>query len=211
MLRFNIIQIKLILIIFCSNAWTKNFDIDIIFESGFVFESQNIFINNIKNTKSKQDIEDLIKSQDWIARYSLKFIPFSNRATLNILNRTPQFILNNEFYVDEKLQLFKFDNTLSNLIIVTGPIGDMAMVFKLINSIENSNMRNPLIIKKINFNFTSGWIIKTDRYVIKLGNNLDDNKFKSLKDTLNYLYDKRKIPSMIDLRYKDGVALNYGK
>jgi hypothetical protein len=100
MLRFNIIQIKLILIIFCSNAWTKNFDIDIIFESGFVFESQNIFINNIKNTKSKQDIEDLIKSQDWIARYSLKFIPFSNRATLNILNRTPQFILNNEFYFD---------------------------------------------------------------------------------------------------------------
>ena len=53
MLRFNIIQIKLILIIFCSNAWTKNFDIDIIFESGFVFESQNIFISNIKNTKSK--------------------------------------------------------------------------------------------------------------------------------------------------------------
>ena len=120
-------------------------------------------------------------------------------------------ILNNEFYVDDKLKLFKFDNTLSNLIIVTGPIGDMAMVFKLIKSIENSNMVNPLTIKKINFNFTSGWIIKTDRYVIKLGNDLDDNKFKSLKDTLNYLYDKRKIPSMIDLRYKDGVALNYGE
>ena len=87
----------------------------------------------------------------------------------------------------------------------------MAMVFKLINSVENSNIRDPLIIKKINVNFTSGWIIETDRYVIKLGNDLDDNKCKSLKDTLNYLYDKRKIPSMIDLRYKDGVALNYGK
>ena len=33
----------------------------------------------------------------------------------------------------------------------------------------------------------------------------------SLKDTLNYLYENRKIPSMIDLRYKDGVALDYGK
>jgi hypothetical protein len=25
------------------------------------------------------------------------------------------------------------------------------------------------------------------------------------------LYENRKIPSMIDLRYKDGVALDYGK
>ena len=40
---------------------------------------------------------------------------------------------------------------------------------------------------------------------------LSNNKFNSLKDTLNYLYENRKIPSMIDLRYKDGVALDYGK
>ena len=32
-----------------------------------------------------------------------------------------------------------------------------------------------------------------------------------LNDTINYLYDKRKVPDMIDLRYKDGVAINYGK
>ena len=47
--------------------------------------------------------------------------------------------------------------------------------------------------------------------VIKIGNKLLNNKINSLKDTLNYLYENRKIPSMIDLRYKDGVALDYGK
>ena len=44
-----------------------------------------------------------------------------------------------------------------------------------------------------------------------IGNKLSNNKFNSLKDTLNYLYENGKIPSMIDLRYKDGVALDYGK
>ena len=44
-----------------------------------------------------------------------------------------------------------------------------------------------------------------------IGNKLSNNKFNLLQDTLNYLYENRKIPSMIDLRYKDGVALDYGK
>ena len=56
-------------------------------------------------------------------------------------------------------------------------------------------------------------ILNSKRIVIKVGSSLlfSNNKFNSLKDTLNYLYENRKIPSMIDLRYKDGVALDYGK
>ena len=47
--------------------------------------------------------------------------------------------------------------------------------------------------------------------VFLYNNKSSNNKFNSLRDTLNYLYENRKIPSMIDLRYKDGVALDYGK
>ena len=36
-------------------------------------------------------------------------------------------------------------------------------------------------------------------------------QLKTFKDTENYLYEIRKIPSIIDMRYKEGVALNYGK
>ena len=39
---------------------------------------------------------------------------------------------------------------------------------------------------------------------------LNNNKFKLFKETLNYLSINNKIPSMIDLRYKDGVALKNG-
>ena len=51
----------------------------------------------------------------------------------------------------------------------------------------------------------------TNSFQIKLGKTISDVKLESLQDTLNYLYENRKIPSMIDLRNKDGVALNYGK
>jgi len=53
-------------------------------------------------------------------------------------------------------------------------------------------------------------LINTKSSEIKLGKEIDINKIKLIKDTLNYLYDKRKIPKIIDLRYKDGVALKYG-
>ena len=45
---------------------------------------------------------------------------------------------------------------------------------------------------------------------IRFGKSLLDIKFKNFNDTLNYLLDIGRIPSIIDIRYKDGVAINYG-
>ena len=45
---------------------------------------------------------------------------------------------------------------------------------------------------------------------IRFGKNLSDIKLKNFKDTLNYLLEIGRIPSIIDIRYKDGVAINYG-
>ena len=70
--------------------------------------------------------------------------------------------------------------------------------------------KNDFAIISINFNHIRGWLINTKSSEIKLGKEIDINKIKLIKDTLNYLYDKRKIPKIIDLRYKDGVALKYG-
>ena len=66
-------------------------------------------------------------------------------------------------------------------------------------------------LNSINYSHVSGWAIQTNSSIIKIGKNIDEKKFKLLRETLNYLNDKRKIPNMIDLRYKDGAALNYGK
>ena len=49
-----------------------------------------------------------------------------------------------------------------------------------------------------------------DQTEIKLGKEITNKKFKLLEETIEYLDINNKIPSMIDLRYKDGVAIKNG-
>ena len=66
-------------------------------------------------------------------------------------------------------------------------------------------------IREINYSYVNGWDVVSDKTLIRFGNDLSEKRFKNFKDTSNYLLDIGKIPSIIDMRYKDGVALNYGK
>ena len=195
---------------FTGSVFSKGLNIDISLDSEIYLKSQKIFIEKLGELKTKNDIKDLLEEQDWIDEYFLNVKPFSNSAKLNIKTRTPIFILNNEFFVDTNLKKFKFDKTFLNLISVNGPIEDLKEPLIIINFFKVNNFDNTNI-EKITYSYISGWQIQTNLHVIMIGNKLSNNKFNSLKDTLNYLYENRKIPSMIDLRYKDGVALDYGK
>ena len=79
-----------------------------------------------------------------------------------------------------------------------------------INSIESVANIN-FEINKINYSYVNGWDVITDKLLIRFGNNLNEEKFNNFEYTLNYLFENGKNPSIIDMRYKDGVALNYGK
>ena len=57
-----------------------------------------------------------------------------------------------------------------------------------------------------------GWYFKTrDNLRINMGSNLSYKTFEKLSLTLKYIFEKNLTPSIIDLRYRDGAALNYGK
>ena len=195
---------------FTGSVFSKGLSIEISLDSEIYLKSQKIFIEKLGELKTKNDIKDLLEEQDWIDEYFLNVKPFSNSAKLNIKTRTPIFILNNEFFVDTNLKKFQFDKTFLNLISVNGPIEDLKEPINIINFFKVNNFDNTNI-EKITYSHILGWQIQTNLHVIMIGNKLSNNKFNSLKDTLNYLYENRKIPSMIDLRYKDGVALDYGK
>jgi cell division septal protein FtsQ len=81
---------------------------------------------------------------------------------------------------------------------------------KIINFINNSDIKNFNTLNLIQYNHISGWELNINKTVIKLGKNLNDKKFELFQETLDYLSINNKIPSMIDLRYKDGVALKNG-
>ena len=186
------------------------YKINIIYESGLEFKSQQLLISKLRNSESRKEIENHIKSQDWIQEYSLIFKPFKKEIYLNIKNREPVFVLNNEFFYDKDLHPFKYDLSRRDLIVAEGPIDKPKTILELIEEIESiPNVQ--FKIREINYSYVNGWDVVSDKTLIRFGNDLSEKRFKNFKDTSNYLLDIGKIPSIIDMRYKDGVALNYGK
>ena len=182
---------------------------DINYESGMQLDSQKFFNESLSLVISKKELRLLLEEQDWIASYSIRSLPFSKKVHISISNRIPIFILNDRYYVDKDLNKFKFDFTSTSLIKINGDIKDLDNILLLIDLFSEYKETNFALIS-INFNHVRGWLINTDSSVIKLGKKIDNIKIKNTKDTLNYLYEKRKIPKIIDLRYKDGVALKHG-
>ena len=203
-------KIILVLPLIFSITLLGQYKINIIYESGLEFKSQKLLISKLRNSGSRKEIENHIKSQDWIQEYSLIFKPFKKEIYLNIKNREPVFILNNEFFYDKDLHPFKYDLSRRDLIFAEGPIDKPKTILNLIEEIESiSNVQ--FKIKEINYSYVNGWDVVSDKTLIRFGNDLSEKRFKNFKDTSNYLLDIGKIPSIIDMRYKDGVALNYGK
>ena len=64
-------KLLLIIVILTPTNLFAEYKININFESGFEFESQKILISDLKNSKSKKQIEKILKSQDWIKDFSI--------------------------------------------------------------------------------------------------------------------------------------------
>ena len=208
MLHFK--KIVLVFTLIFSITLLGQYKINIIYESGFELKSQQLLIYKLKKSESRKEIEKIISNQDWIKNYSLVYKPFKKDIYLNIQNREPVFVLNEEFFYDKDLNQFKYDSSKRDLIMVEGPIDKPETILKLIEEISSISIAQ-LKIQSINYSYVNGWDVTSDKTLIRFGNDLSEKRFKNFKDTSNYLLDIGKIPSIIDLRYKDGVALNYGK
>ena len=198
------------LIFFTTLSTAKNYEINVNFESGFEYKSQEEFVNQLQFLRSTREIEYLVSNQDWIKDYSLRYKPFRKEVFISIRNRLPIFILNKEFFYDEELNKFNFDQSKKDLIMVQGPIDDVEEVLKLIKVIE-SNSLIQFKIESIDYSFVNGWDVKSNKALIRFGKDLSEKRLNNFKDTVNYLFEISRIPSIIDVRYKDGVALKYGK
>ena len=199
-----------IIFIFASLNINSQYSININFESGFEFESQKILISELKNSKSKKQIEKILERQDWINNFSLVYKPFKKEVYLSIANREPIFVLNNQFFYDINLHKFKFDNSKRDLVIVQGPVKNEEDILEIMNRIDSISSIN-FNVNEINYSYVNGWDVITDKALIRFGNNLTETKFKNFEYTVNYLFENGKNPSIIDMRYRDGVALNHGK
>ena len=199
---------KPLLIIFflISTNLFAEYEIEINFESGFEFKSQQLLIETLSKTNSKRKIEKVLISEDWIENYSIMQKPFQKKIFIRIKNREPILVLNDEFFYDKNLFRFKYDKSKNDIIFVSAPDDLVEDALKIIARCEDS-----IKIKTIKYSHITGWDIKTNKFLIKFGKDLTEKKFQNFEDTVNYLFEIGKNPSIIDIRYKDGVAIKYGK
>ena len=193
-----------------SLSLDAQYEIYINYESGFEYQSQVTLAKNLQNELSKKGIVNVIKKQDWIDNYSIVFQPFEKKVFINIRNKSPLFVLNSEYFYDKELTRFKYDQSTNNLIKVNGDISEVENILFLIELVESNKLLD-LKIDRIEYSFVNGWDVKTNSILIRFGKDISQQRVKNFKDTLNYVYEIRKIPSIIDMRYRDGVALSYGK
>jgi cell division septal protein FtsQ len=185
-------------------------NIELTFEDPIEFDSQLKFIKSLDDIDSVKSLKNSLENQEWIDNYILNKIPFNNNIEVYISSKKPLFNLNNEFYVDYDLNKFSYSESNRSYLKVNGDISnlsDIINLIKLANELDN-NIFNKLEL--IEYSHVFGWLIVLDKTKIKLGKELTNKKFKLLKETIEYLDINNKIPSMIDLRYKDGVAIKNG-
>ena len=182
------------------------YEIEINFESGFEFKSQQLLIETLRKTNSKRKIEKVLISEDWIENYSIIQKPFQKKIFIRIKNREPILVLNEKFFYDKDLFRFEYDKSKKDIIFVSAPEDLVEDALQIISRCEAS-----IKIKTIKYSHVTGWDIKTDKFLIRFGKHLTEKKFQNFEDTLNYLFEIGKNPSIIDIRYKDGVAIKYGK
>ena len=196
----------LIIFFLISTNLFAEYEIEINFESGFEFKSQKLLIETLRKTNSKRKIEKVLISEDWIENYSIIQKPFQKKIFIRIKNREPILVLNDEFFYDKNLFRFEYDKSKSDIIFVSAPEDLVEDALKIIARSEAS-----IKIKTIKYSHVTGWDIKTDKFLIKFGKDLTETKFQNFEDTVNYLFEIGKNPSIIDIRYKDGAAIKYGK
>ena len=204
------LHFRYLLIFFYSINISAQLNIEVTFEDPIEFESQLKFIESLDDMGSVKSLKNALENQEWIDSYILNRIPFDDNIEVYISSKKPLFNLNNEFYVDYDLDKFSYSASNRSYLRVNGDISNFSDIINLIefvNELDN-NIFNKLEL--IEYSHIFGWLIVLDQTEIKLGKEITNKKFKLLEETIEYLDINNKIPSMIDLRYKDGVAIKNG-
>tara|TARA_B100000282_G_C31729439_1_gene490152 strand:- start:757 stop:1383 length:627 start_codon:yes stop_codon:yes gene_type:complete len=166
-------------------------------------------IHELKYESNIKKIKILLDQKKWIERYEIQR-NFFKPSSINIVSRKPILIWNDKNFVDRNFFIFpkKESSSSKNILKINCPESLLEEVFKWINY-PIDEAANKLL--SINYDSLEGWIFKFEDFEAKLGKNLDTKKFENLLKTIEYLYEKRKNPSIVDLRSDAGISLKYDK
>jgi hypothetical protein len=207
----NHILLSILLLSFASNGFAEN-RIIITFENMPSLNQEADLIKSIENYTSAQKLQRHLAKQNWVDQFLIKRSFFGTSVQAFIKSKKPQYVWKGKFYLDQKLSKFTYDGGYLKLIRLNMPLEYLASWVNIetqyLTLLDNFN----LTLESANFEPVIGWYFITNNSLrINLGDDLSNDTYQKLSLTFKYMFENNLTPSIIDLRYKAGAALNYGK
>ena len=195
------------LLLLSTTSSSDEFEINFyeIFDENYMLE----VVQELKFQDNTREIKVLLDQKFWIEKYEIKR-NFFKPSYINIFSRKPIFVWNNDSFGEKDLIIFPQNNNSwpDNMLMINCPEPLLYQVFDLLkHPVDLSGKK----LISINYNSIEGWTLQFEDFEAKLGKTLERYKFENLLKTIEYLYAKRKNPSIVDLRSDAGISLKYDK
>ena len=193
----------------CSSD--KNEKILIVFEKPPTLKKSQELVLNLSSDTPNKNLSKFLNNQNWINSFLIKKHAFKS-LEIFIDSKEPKYIWQENFYLDAKLSKFLYFGEYPDLLHLDMPIEFVEEWLRVEEEIYALTSAFKIKISSISYSEPEGWHFTTKNNLqIKLGSDLSSEVLEKLQLTLKYIFEKNLTPRIIDLRYRDGAALNYGK
>ena len=194
-----------------SCSGDKNENILIVFEKPPTLKKAQELVLNLSSDTPNKNLSKFLNNQNWINSFLIKKHAFKP-LEIFIDSKEPKYIWQENFYLDAGLRKFLYFGEYPDLLHLDMPIEFVEEWLRVEEEIYKLTSAFQLKISSISYSEPEGWHFTTKNNLqIKLGSDLSSEVLEKLQLTLKYIFEKNLTPRIIDLRYRDGAALNYGK
>ena len=193
----------------CSG--NKNQKVVIIFENQPTLKKAQELVFSLPSNSSYKDLSKFLHKQNWIDTFLIKKHALKP-LEIFIDSKEPKYIWKENFYLDASLTKFLYFGEYPDLLHLDMPIEFVNEWLEFEDEIYALTATYNYKITSISYSEVEGWRFTTKSNLqIKLGSDLSSKVLEKISLTLKYIFENNLTPSIIDLRYRDGAALNYGK
>ena len=193
----------------CSG--NKNQKVVIIFENQPTLKKAQELVFSLPSNSSYKDLSKFLHKQNWIDTFLIKKHALKP-LEIFIDSKEPKYIWKENFYLDASLTKFLYFGEYPDLLHLDMPIEFVDEWLEFEEEIYALTTAYNYKITSISYSDAEGWHFTTKSNLqLKLGSNLSSKSLEKISLTLKYIFENNITPSIIDLRYRDGAALNYGK
>ena len=215
-MKLLMLKFRFLLVFFIANIIFGCSDISsqktiVFFENPQFLEQEENLVIALGDINSHKNLYKFLNNQNWINSFLIKKNLFKP-LEIFIESKEPKYIWQEKFYLDKNLSKFSYFQEHPDLLHLNTPIELVAEWLKVEKQFYEITEAFNLKISSVSYTEAEGWYFKTRNNLrINMGSDLSNQIFEKLSMALKYIFEKNLTPSIIDLRYRDGAALNYGK